>query len=236
MFTDSIGGRQVEWRLERDSRLKRIYMNIHPQEGIVIRTPPGVKESALREILKTRGEWLVSCLDEIASQCPRRAYRDGDRIPFLQEEKVLKLFGNCQHGPYARMEGEHIAVYSPAPYIDREEVRDCLASLYRDTARVWFPLRAAELNEKHFGRDIKKVTVKNQARILGSCSSLGNLNFNWRLLLAPADVVDYVIIHELAHLQEMNHSKHFWRVVETACPDYRRHRAWLRAMNRTLYI
>ena len=83
---------------------------------------------------------------------------------------------------------------------------------------------------------LNRITVKGQTTILGSCSSRGNLNFTWRLLLAPLPVVDYVIIHELAHLLEMNHTPRFWQVVEGACPEYRRHLAWLRDMSATLYI
>ena len=62
----------------------------------------------------------------------------------------------------------------------------------------------------------------------GSCSSRGNLNFNWRLLLMPERVMDYVIVHELAHRREMNHSAAFWQIVETYLPDYRERRQWLK--------
>ncbi|MGI6366146.1 MAG: M48 family metallopeptidase [Bacillota bacterium] len=96
--------------------------------------------------------------------------------------------------------------------------------------------RVAELNRLHFQHKLNRITVKGQTTILGSCSSRGNLNFTWRLLLAPLPVVDYVIIHELAHLLEMNHTPRFWQVVEGACPEYRRHLAWLRDMSATLYI
>jgi predicted metal-dependent hydrolase len=91
-------------------------------------------------------------------------------------------------------------------------------------------------NNRYFGYNISRVTIKGQARILGSCSSLGNLNFNWRLLLAPLEVVDYVIVHELAHMEEMNHSDKFWHVVERACPDYKLHRKWLKDWSAALYI
>ena len=73
-----------------------------------------------------------------------------------------------------------------------------------------------------------RVFIKNQRTRWGSCSVQGNLNFNWRLALVPPDVVDYVVIHELAHLKEMNHSKRFWGHVSSWCPDYKAHRRWLR--------
>ncbi len=73
-----------------------------------------------------------------------------------------------------------------------------------------------------------RVSVKAQRTLWGSCSLRGNLNFNWRLADAPLETLDYVVIHELCHLREMNHSRRFWAHVEAACPDYRQRRRWLR--------
>jgi len=135
---------------------------------------------------------------------------------------------------WASMAEAQILVYVTA--WDRELIRECLTRLFKKEAGTWLPLRVAKLNAIHFGWDIRQIRIKSQARILGSCSSLGNLNFNWRLMLAPVELIDYVIIHELAHMREMNHSREFWRVVEKACPDYRALRAQLKAINSVLYI
>lgn len=75
-----------------------------------------------------------------------------------------------------------------------------------------------------FGR----ITVRDQKTRWGSCSAKGNLNFNWRLVLAPEEVLDYVVVHELAHRKEMNHSQRFWSQVENVMPDYRSRRMWLK--------
>ena len=74
----------------------------------------------------------------------------------------------------------------------------------------------------------KRVFLKNQRTLWGSCSTRGNLNFNRVLAGAPAEIVDYVVIHELAHLKEMNHSRRFWAVVEAWCPQQKQRRRWLR--------
>lgn len=76
--------------------------------------------------------------------------------------------------------------------------------------------------------EYKKVFIKNQRSMWGSCSGRRNLNFNWRLAAAPPEALDYVVIHELCHLREMNHSKKFWAHVEAACPAYKARRRWLR--------
>lgn len=79
------------------------------------------------------------------------------------------------------------------------------------------------------------ITIREQKTRWGSCSSRGNLNFNWRLILAPEPVLDYVVIHELAHRKEMNHSAGFWGIVEEMMPDYRQYRGWLKQYGDCLY-
>lgn len=96
-----------------------------------------------------------------------------------------------------------------------------------DAALKVIPQRVA-----HFaplvGVDYGRVTIRNQRSKWGSCSSKGNLNFNCLLMLAPPEVLDYVVVHELCHRKEMNHSERFWREVENILPDYRERKKWLK--------
>ena len=80
-----------------------------------------------------------------------------------------------------------------------------------------------------------RISIREQKTRWGSCSNKGNLNFNWRLILAPEEVLDYVVVHELAHRREMNHSKAFYAVVESMLPDYRRAQKWLRDNGQSLW-
>lgn len=99
----------------------------------------------------------------------------------------------------------------------------------------WYRIRAKENIESRvkvfaakIGESPNKVTIKAQKTRWGSCSSLGNLNFNWRLIMMPQKIIDYVVVHELCHLKEMNHSSAFWNRVEEIMPDYRNRRKWLK--------
>jgi len=86
------------------------------------------------------------------------------------------------------------------------------------------------------GFKFNKISIREQSTRWGSCSSEKNLNFNWKLILGPPEVLDYVVIHELSHTVQMNHSKAFWDVVQTAMPDYLQYRKWLRVNGDSLKI
>ena len=94
-------------------------------------------------------------------------------------------------------------------------------------ASVLIPERATFYAER-LGVTYSRITIRAQHTRWGSCSGAGNLNFNCLLMLAPPEVLDYVVIHELCHRKEMNHSVRFWSLVETLCPDYRSSRRWLK--------
>lgn len=102
-------------------------------------------------------------------------------------------------------------------------------------ANGYLPKRTLDLSNKT-GLKFKKVLVKDTKSRWGSCSSKGTISLNWRLVMAPSQVIDYVIIHELAHTLQMNHSKEFWKIVEKYQPDWKENRTWLRKNGNRLWI
>lgn len=96
-----------------------------------------------------------------------------------------------------------------------------------ERAKRIFPERTAYF-AKRMGVDYGRITIREQKTRWGSCSSKGNLNFNWKLVLLDPELQDYVVVHELAHRREMNHSKNFWKIVEAELPDYRERRRRLK--------
>ena len=107
----------------------------------------------------------------------------------------------------------------------------------KDALREFYAARAAKIFRERVAfwaermgliERVMRVTIKDQRSLWGSCSEIGNLNFNWRVVLAPPEVLDYLVIHELAHLREMNHSPRFWAHVGEHCADYKARRKWLR--------
>lgn len=104
---------------------------------------------------------------------------------------------------------------------------EALEARCREAARAYFPKRAAYY-QPMTGGTYQRISIRDQKTRWGSCSSRGTLSFNWRLMLAPPAVLDYVVVHELCHLTHMDHSPAFWQAVEAVLPDYRARRKWLK--------
>jgi predicted metal-dependent hydrolase len=116
-----------------------------------------------------------------------------------------------------------------------DAIRDALERWYRRCARDEVAPRLDAACARA-GSSYTRLTIRAQRTRWASCSDGGSMSFNWRLLLAPEEVLDYVVEHEVAHLDVMGHSRRFWRLVEHRCPDYRRHEAWLRRYGSALRL
>lgn len=115
-----------------------------------------------------------------------------------------------------------------------KRVREALSGWLRAKARQVLAARVA-LMAARYGFVVQKVNVKDLRSRWGSCSLQGTVNFNWRLIMTPMPVIDYLVIHELAHLREMNHSDRFWKLVGELCPEYRSHQTWLKNCGNGLF-
>lgn len=108
-----------------------------------------------------------------------------------------------------------------------QELTDRQRDFYREKAREVLSQRTAYYAGM-MGVTYGRIAIREQKTRWGSCSSTGNLNFNWKLILMPPGVLDYVVVHELAHRREMNHSDRFWDLVASYMPEYKKYRSWLR--------
>ncbi len=112
-------------------------------------------------------------------------------------------------------------------------------AVQKTLAKICLPIvtrRVHELNEQYYGETVNSVRLKNNVSNWGSCSARKNINLSLRLLLAPPEILDYVIIHELAHLRELNHSTKFWSIIENIDPDYKKKEHWLKAQGHKLRV
>jgi predicted metal-dependent hydrolase len=149
-----------------------------------------------------------------------RHWQEGSSFLFRGEEVCLRL---CRGSDLALHFGDQvIQLKSEAP-----DYRPIVEMHLRRVATRELPLRTHEL-AVNFGITIGRVSVRAQRSRWGSCSARGTISLNWRLIHAPPHVVDYLIIHELMHRREMNHSARYWKHVAAACPGHREAEAWLK--------
>ena len=154
------------------------------------------------------------------------SYRDGAVFPYLGQRYQLEVRRYLSYQkPGVLIEGEKLVVLTARA--ERAVVEHAVREWYISRAKQVIPARV-EQYRRSLKETVGTVRIKNVTSRWGSCSSKRNLNFNWRLVMAPVEVLDYVIVHELCHLKEMNHSPAFWELVEGVLPDYRTQREWLK--------
>lgn len=153
-------------------------------------------------------------------------YKSGASFPYLGEEYTLEIRRYRSYvRPGVMAEGNKLVVLTART--EAAVIEGAVKNWYEDRAKQILPARV-EQYRRQLGETIGTVRIKNVKSRWGSCSSKRNLNFNWRLVMAPPEVLDYVVVHELCHLRQMNHSAAFWSLVEEILPDYKRRRDWLK--------
>ena len=209
-------GTEIALRLRRSARARRYALRVSRHDGAVTLTLPqrGTEREALR-FAQGQLDWIARTLAEIA---PPAVVQFGMDLPF--EGRPLRLTPARLRAP--QIEGDALlAPEDPARLGTRLEAFLKLAARQRLQA-------ATETHAARLGRPFASITLRDTRSRWGSCSHAGALSYNWRLVMAPPAVLDYVAAHEVAHLAEMNHSPAFWAVVAQLCPGYRTERAWLK--------
>ena len=220
-------GNMIEYELRQTAR-KSVECRVAPGKVTVfapVRFPlRGADDFVLRQ-----GEWILKTLQasnaraEEALERSKQAMREGASVPVEGRNYEIRLDPGGR--PSVRAEGEKLIVSGT----DGEtlSVRAAVRAYLMALAETRFEERV-RFHAGRIGVHPNSITLREQKTKWGSCSSLGNLNFNWKLVMAPPEALDYVVVHELCHLLEMNHSPAFWAQVEKHCPDYRRWRDCLK--------
>ena len=164
----------------------------------------------------------------------RLSLENGDSLFYLGEKRTLTVIREDRTRAKVKCLMGRLIMWVPYE-ADYSYKKEQLEKWYRREAGEVFHAKALEYAAV-LHVDFKDIRVKDQKSRWGSCSSNKNMNFNWRILMAPEPVCDYVIIHELCHLVHMNHSTDFWNLVESICPGYREYKRWLKEHGEDLYL
>ncbi len=204
--------------IRRNNRARRIALRIDPaKEAPELVLPPRTSESEGLDFVRSRADWL---LKRLAALPPHIPFCDGTMLPFLGHLHKIVHDSTARRGVW--LEGDCIVVSGHIEHLSRR-VHDWL----RREAKTIVTPRAHDM-AAILKRKPGNITVRNQKSRWGSCSSSGNLSFNWRLVLAPDPVLDYVVAHEVGHMAEPNHSPAFWKIVDQLSPHAQQGRDWLR--------
>ena len=220
------GTRRIEYDLIRQAR-RDILLKVLPEGVIRVYAPSYSHLRAVDDVVRARAGELERLQTEVdkawTESRAERAFRDGRLIWYEGKQYALAL---RQGAPEVRFADGVAAVSAPDPG-DEEAVRAQL--------KAWLSAQALRrIRERldvyipRVGRSPGRVTIREQKTRWGSCSSRNNLNFNWKLIMAPPSALDYVVIHELCHLYEFNHSPRFWQLVARQMPEYESWKKWLK--------
>lgn len=196
---------------------------------------PRIFTKTLMKIEMARLEiWLKAQFKKhpkIATRFIIKHYQTGDEL-FIRDQKFrLNIIHEDRRTNSAVIQKRGIIDIKLSSELNKYEQADVTQKLIARTISKYFKpeieARVYEINKNYFGKEIQSIKLKSNQSNWGSCSTKKNINLSNRLLLAPQEVLDYVIVHELAHLIEMNHSNKFWNIVERVMPDYKEKETWL---------
>lgn len=211
----------VEILLRRSARARRLSLRVSQLDGRVTMTvPKGISEREALRFANEKSDWISKALSKV-----------GDAVD-IAPGAVLPVEG--QPRTVTAGAGRSARLLPGALMVPAGRPGTAAAALLKHMARD----RLAEATRRHsaeVGRPAGRLTLRDTRSRWGSCSHEGNLMFSWRLVLAPPEVLDYVAAHEVAHLVHMDHSARFWSVVRDLCPDFDRHRRWLRREGHALH-
>ncbi|MFH1587854.1 MAG: M48 family metallopeptidase [Candidatus Diapherotrites archaeon] len=199
-----------------------------------IRIPSGLsREECFRELIKMKA-WARNKIQENPSKFKpeiQKEYNDGDNLKVGNEEYKLRIELKEKQSSSGRIKEGIIHLTISSNLSKQMQNRHISTLLSRCIAEKRLPHlkeKISELNKKHFNQKINKIFFKHNKSNWGSCSKAGNINISTKLLFAPEEILEYVCVHELAHLIEQNHSSQFWELIEKAMPDYREKINWFK--------
>jgi predicted metal-dependent hydrolase len=217
-----VAGRDIALALVVNPRARRYVLRLRPDGSARVTIPRGGSRSAGRRFAEGHEPWLARQLERLANRPAQPApWRLGTEVFLRGERRIIEAAAGSD-GNAIQLGDEVISVRGSAadwrPVIERHLWRLAIREL---PPRVW------ELAASH-QLTVRRITVRNQRTRWGSCSRRATISLNWRLVQTPPFVRDYIILHELCHLREMNHSARFWRAVGRVCPDFAAAERWLK--------
>jgi predicted metal-dependent hydrolase len=217
--------KDLKYKVVRSARRKKLTITVERDRTIVVHAPESTSDEKIRQVVDSKRQWLFEKVNhaqkyEDRPHPPGKEIVTGESVPYLGRDYRVVV----QETPSGGVEfGTHFSI----PKAQQEKRRKVLKEWYIARARETM-LPRAERYANELGVTFREVKIVDNRYRWGSCTVKDCVNFNWRLVKAPMFVIDYVIIHELAHLLEANHTPRFWNIVRAKAPKGEQAKAWLK--------
>ena len=224
-----LDGKTIPYRVKRSPRSSHARLEIRADTGLTVIVPRSYSLTRVPEIITDKKRWVITKLEMLSRG--KQAYATEGACRYLGCN--LKIVTTVGHHP-----GMEPVISEDELIFSRESGDGHGHGIERWLRKQSETLlkEMAERNAHKIGVEYKILRLRTARTRWGSCSPGGTLTFNWKLVMFPPAVMEYVVIHELCHLKQMNHSKAFWALVEIHCPDWRIHRKWLHANQAALAL
>jgi predicted metal-dependent hydrolase len=214
----------AEYRIRRSPRARRVRVTVDTDGSVTVTLPRKAPERAAKEAVQELAPWIAR-RRRVLARAAAEVARPAGTVPYLGETLALRPQPGRER---VHRRGDVLLVPEGDP-------RPALERFYRRAARAEIAARLDAATARA-GTRYTGLTIRGQRTRWASCSSEGAMSFNWRLLLAPEQILDYVVEHEVCHIEVMDHSPRFWALLESRVPDWRAHAAWLRRYGSTLTL
>jgi predicted metal-dependent hydrolase len=206
------------------SQRKTIAIIIQKDGKIIIRAPKRATNAQIQNFIEMKAHWIetkqTEALQRVA-QKKKKLYIQGETFLYLGTAYPLEIVDQAQ-SPLALFDGCFLLARSA-----HSNAKELFTSWYKQQAHIVMSERV-RLYASQYQLSYQKTRISSARTRWGSCSTSGTISFTWRLVMAPISVIDYVVIHELAHIVEDNHSHRFWEKIGAMMPDYAKHKQWLK--------
>lgn len=240
MNNDFIEINGIDIFIRRSLRAKRLSLKIDSTGKFTLVIPKFTIGFNVNRFLEQNAEWINKHTEKaknIQKLHPKPKYQTGDVFYYFGEKVFLEVLPSPKKRPSIKIRGDKMIIHykesvethcnASSAEDKKNKIKKIIEKFYRKKAEEVMHDRLQFFDE-HYNFKYNNVVLRNQKTRWGSCSSSKNLNFNWRLIMAPIEVIDYIVVHELCHLKQMNHSPNFWKLVESIMPDYKERKKWLK--------
>jgi predicted metal-dependent hydrolase len=225
----TIDGLNVIWRLSA-RRTRSLALKLDKQGQVIAMTPMATQLYELERFIRSRNEWIYSQLTQFKKLEAKKRESRGQILWFMGDQLAIELQRGAKNKIQAGPESIQITTRQP---LDESKLDRRLNNWLRAQADQELP-RRLDLLSRQTGMQGSGLQIKSYTARWGSCRHDGLIQLNWKLIKTPPEVINYVIIHELSHLHNFNHSPAFWAQVAQHCPAYKRNREWLKENGRLL--